>query len=149
MDALTPIAGKLAALIRLLSSDRDGETLAAARALGRTLNSVGADIHALADRVEQANGGLTEVEMKKLYDAGFAAGLRAAENSPTFHSVDADDDPSWSEIARVECAAYPRRMKSERERSFVDYMVRRTARNGEPTPKQADWLRKIYVRVRR
>src|SRR5213076_2633468 len=36
---------------------------------------------ALAAHVENANGGkLTEAEMRKLYDAGYEAGVRAAEN---------------------------------------------------------------------
>jgi hypothetical protein len=40
---------KLAKLIRLLTSPREGEALAAARAIERTLASEGADIHDLAD----------------------------------------------------------------------------------------------------
>jgi hypothetical protein len=36
-DALAPIAEKLKRCIRLLSSDNDGEVIAAARALNRTL----------------------------------------------------------------------------------------------------------------
>ena len=74
MAALTPpIAGKLGRFIRLLGSDRDGEVIAAARALIRVLNTAGTDLHALADHVEQSNGDgkLSEKEMKKLYDAGF------------------------------------------------------------------------------
>jgi hypothetical protein len=36
----------------------------------------------------------------------------------------------------------------EREKQFVKDMVRHTVRGGEPTEKQAGWLRKIYARVR-
>jgi hypothetical protein len=42
-DALAPIADKLKPLIRLLSSDRDGELVAAARALNRLLKANGTD----------------------------------------------------------------------------------------------------------
>jgi hypothetical protein len=42
---------RLAHLIRLLASDRDGEIVAAALALGRALRSVELDIHAIADLV--------------------------------------------------------------------------------------------------
>jgi hypothetical protein len=42
---------KLAKLIRMLSSDVDGEALAAARAIVRDLKKVGLDIHDLADFV--------------------------------------------------------------------------------------------------
>jgi hypothetical protein len=44
-------AGKLSKLILLLSSNVDGEVLAAARAIGRTLESEGCDWHDLADIV--------------------------------------------------------------------------------------------------
>jgi hypothetical protein len=47
---MTPAASdKLAKLVRLLSSDKDGEVLAAAAAIRRTLAAEGSDIHALAD----------------------------------------------------------------------------------------------------
>src|SRR5262249_44173863 len=101
MNALTPIAGKLAKLLRMLSSNREQEVLAAAQALCRTLQSAGADIHALAAIVEHG-GELNQTEMKKLYDAGVQEGMRLAENtrygSEDFHNV--DGLPSWHEIAR-------------------------------------------------
>ena len=47
---MTPAANdKLGKLIRMLSSDKDGEVLAAASAIKRTLAAEGSDIHALAD----------------------------------------------------------------------------------------------------
>jgi hypothetical protein len=46
--ALAPVAPKLALLIPLLASDRDGEALGACRAIGRTLKSAGCDFHDLA-----------------------------------------------------------------------------------------------------
>jgi hypothetical protein len=48
MNALAPVAPKLAPLLRLLASDNDGEALAAARAIGRVLAGAGLDHHALA-----------------------------------------------------------------------------------------------------
>ena len=55
-DALAPIAEKIKPLIRLLSSDQDGEVVAAVRALNRILKANGTDIHAIADNVGHANG---------------------------------------------------------------------------------------------
>ena len=52
--ALDVVAPRIGQLIRLLGSDRDGEVVAAARALGRTLTSVGADFHTLADTIERS-----------------------------------------------------------------------------------------------
>jgi hypothetical protein len=100
MNALTPIAGKLAKLLRMLSSNREPEVLAAAQALCRTLQSAGADIHALATIVEHG-GELNQAEMKKLYDAGYHEGLRVAEDkhhgSEDFRNI--DGLPSWHEMA--------------------------------------------------
>jgi len=70
---LAPIAGKLANFLRLLASDKDGEVVAAAHAMVRTLNSFGASIHDVAERVENfSNGGLNENEMREIYNAGIA-----------------------------------------------------------------------------
>ena len=52
----TPLEQKLGTFIRMLASERDGEVVAAARAIVRTLKGAGADIHVLAERVEKANG---------------------------------------------------------------------------------------------
>ena len=52
--ALAVVAPRIGQLIRLLGSDWDGEVVAAARALGRTLTSVGADFHTLADTIERS-----------------------------------------------------------------------------------------------
>jgi hypothetical protein len=101
-DALAPIAGKLKPLIRMLSSSHHGEIVAAAHAIVRTLKSGGTDIHALADSI--GNGKLSESEMRRLYDAGYAAGVQAAENENggrMFRSVNLDDEPSWHERAEL------------------------------------------------
>jgi hypothetical protein len=76
---LVSIAPKLANLIRRLSSDQDGEVVATARALIRTLQGIGADIHDVADRIEHAgNGALAENEMQEIYNAGIKEGARLA-----------------------------------------------------------------------
>ena len=99
---LAPITGKLCKMIRMLASDCDGDVIAAARAIKRTLRSEGLDIHELAKGIEEPNGGtLTEAEMRKLYDAAYDAGLRAAEEK--HHGVadfaNVDETPSWHKIA--------------------------------------------------
>jgi hypothetical protein len=54
---------KLGNVIRMLSSSSDGDIITTVYALRRMLESCGADIHALADHVEDANGsGLSEAE---------------------------------------------------------------------------------------
>ena len=103
-DMLTPIANKLAACIRMLSSDKDGDVITAARGLVRILKGAGADIHVLAARVEKPNGGaLTDAEMHKLYDAGYQDGMRAVENrqhgNGDFRNV--DGLPAWERDCTV------------------------------------------------
>jgi hypothetical protein len=130
-------------LVRMLSSEREGEVVAAAHALVRTLRANGSDIHTLADSI--GSGKLSEADMQRLYGAGYDDGKRAAERQQParFYSV---DEPTWHEIA-VECAEH-RRLRGDREQEFVADMVRRTVHGGIPTEKQAKWLRDIYARIR-
>ncbi len=145
MNALAPIAGKLGKLIRLLSSDREGEVVAAVRTIRRTLKAEKLDLHVLADTIGRpANGKVfTKEEGEEIYRQGVVDGRREAERDQPlgFSSV---DEPSWYEIA---CTCRDRKSwRDEREEQFVRDMVRRSVRGGEPTEKQASWLRKIYAR---
>ena len=118
MSTLAPIADKLSKLVRMLTSDQDGEVVAAARSINRTLKNAGLDIHVLAAAIERGN---------------VASGT---PNAPAWHSV------------ACECAAHPEQLRSEKERAFVADMVVWTRFRGEPTERQAQWLRSIYLRVR-
>jgi hypothetical protein len=144
---LTPIAGKLSSLVRLLASDRDGEVIAAARAIGRTLKSVGADFHAFADGVDKANGNgkLSDVEMRKLYDAGFAAGIAAAESRDVGDDFRNLDGSASSETMAQHCRKH-RNQLNEREREFITSVSARIVYR-EPTEKQTKWLRNIFLRT--
>ena len=48
MTGLPAVQDKLAKLVLMLGSDRDGEVIASAHAIGRTLKAAGQDWHALA-----------------------------------------------------------------------------------------------------
>ena len=130
---------KIQKLIRLLSSPNDSEALAAVHALQRVLREEGTDIHELAARIE----GLSQVEMKKLYDAGFQEGKNAAAAATTadFSNV----GPSFYEMA-CEIKHKGEGRLSQREADFVDDMTRWCARR-EPTEKQAKWLHVIYCKI--
>jgi hypothetical protein len=138
---IDPVAEKLGKLLKLLSSPREGEVLNAARAILRTLEAAGADIHELAARVE--SGKLSKADMREIYDAGFQDGNQAAEQTrgDDFHNV----SPSWHDMA-VECRDRDNGRLTPREREFVEDMVRWTARR-EPSEKQGKWLHILYVRV--
>jgi len=144
MSTLAPIADKLGKLIRLLSSDKDGEVLAAARAIGRTLDGEKLTIHDLAEGLASGGAKFTEPDAEEIYRHGKADGRREADHDGRSRSI---GEPTWNEIAR-ECEAASGRL-SEREREFVSDMVRGTVRDGKPTKKQANWLRAIYARVKR
>src|SRR5262245_65576895 len=71
-------------MLRMLSSNNDGDVITAVHSIRRLLQSHGADIHTLAAHVE--NGGLTEDYKKKMLAEvdnaraiGYAEGVRAAE----------------------------------------------------------------------
>jgi hypothetical protein len=142
------VVQKIVAMIRHIAS-RTHEAVAAAQLLPKVLQSTDAHtITAIADRIAQSNG-LSKTEMKKIYDAGVAAGRKAMKQElggRAFQSVD-DEEPSWFEIASL-CRNNPQIMHSDNEKQFVSDMCRRLVHGGEPTEKQANWLRKIYARVR-
>jgi hypothetical protein len=144
-NAFAPIADKLGKIIRMLSSDKDGDVLAAAHALKRTLEGANLDIHMLAAGIEESNGKkFTEADAIEIYQRGVEDGRKAAKQNGT---VSVDGEPSWNDIAR-ECAAQIARLQP-REREFISDMVAWTTHGGMPTDKQAKWLRSIWARVRR
>jgi hypothetical protein len=139
---IDPVADKLGKLLKLLSSPRDGEVVAAARAILRTLQGAGADIHELAARVE--GGKLSQADMQRIYDQAYRDGRDAAAADVGFESV---DPPSFYEMAQ-EIEHKDDGRLSEKEREFVADMVRWCARR-EPSEKQAKWLHAIYCRIGR
>jgi hypothetical protein len=142
MTIPTPVVSKLASFIRFLSSDKEGEVIAAARAIVRTLRGANLDIHALAERV----GGFSEADMKKLYDAGYEQGYHAAASSNErdgFHDIDGSL-LSWHRTARW-CQQHNEHLRSK-ERAFVDQMAAQTVWR-EPSEKQRKWLKSIYFKL--
>jgi len=141
------VVQKIVAMIRHIAS-RTNEAVTAAQLLPKVLQSADAHtITTIADRIAQPNG-LSKADMKKIYDAGVTAGRTATKkelNGRVFQSV--DEEPSWFEIASL-CKANPQVLHSDNEKTFVSDMCRRLVHGGEPTEKQANWLRKIYARVR-
>jgi hypothetical protein len=145
---LVPIASKLAKMIRLLGSDRDGEVLATVRAMRTVLANNGADLHLLADAIEAGPTYLDEAlvradQARRQAEEELRRAMDIARDMRT--QAPPHLDKSWHNIA-VECAG--RTDLDERTREFVTDMVRWTINGGKPTEKQANWLRKIYARAR-
>jgi hypothetical protein len=140
MTDLTPIADKLSKLIRMLSSDRDGEIVAAVHGIRRTLQGAGCDIHDLANAI-------TKPATKGSSDRAKTNGntdktTRTNGGHQQQHHKEAD----WHSIARA-CQANPNVYRGEREREFINDMVRRAAFGGDLSEKQKKWLLDIYSRI--
>ena len=106
-DIDIPVAERLAKLLRLLASDRDGEVVAAVTALKKTLEGAGLDHHDLADMVTGKRGrGITQQERQNVereaYRAGFRDGQRNAANGDGAARDDGrgdEDGVSWHDVA--------------------------------------------------
>ncbi len=116
MNALAPIGDKLAILIPLLASDKDGEVVATARAIGRQLQKTGSDWHDLAAR-------LTAPTVKHHPEPE----ARCGGVSSYREALD------WIIANDGGCL-------SEKECRFVRDMRRYLSHSSRPTPKQADWI---------
>ena len=137
-------AEKIGKLIKMLSSPNDGEVVAAARAILRTLEAEGTDIHELAERVEGRK--LSQAEMQRIYDKAFADGKKSAAADGGLQRRQPTARPStrWRARSSTRTTAG----STPKEHDFVDDMVRWCARR-EPSEKQAKWLHAIYCRIGR
>jgi hypothetical protein len=109
---------KIARLVPLLGSNRDGEIIATVHAIGRSLKSAGRDWHDLA---------------------------AAIETNTTSRLSAAAAHRDWRGDLKF-CAQTFDRL-NERERDFVASLVSSTAWR-EPTEKQLKWLGDIAARLR-
>jgi hypothetical protein len=142
------IAKRIADLVRRLSSPSDGEIIAAAHALQRTLEANGLDIHAVADPLEAPNGKhIPEEEMQRLWDAAYARGVQDTENRQ--HGVDdfigTDGKPTWEAVA-----LFLQRNKNRlnpRVHEFVDKMAAQTVWGEEPTERQHKFLHSLFFQL--
>jgi len=141
---LASISGRLATFIRLLGSDKDGEVVAAAHALVRTLQGIRADIHDVAARTEHSsNGALSEVEMKEIFDAGIKEGIRRGEQTRRTTYI----APQFPPAATMAMYCYQRIDRlTEWESEFITNMASWT-RLKPLSLKQQARLEKIYLKL--
>jgi hypothetical protein len=119
----------------------------------RMLQSNGADIHDLADHIENGHG-LSEADRQQIKAAieqaradGYAQGVAMAEakqhGTGAFSNTDGTLD--WKDVA-----LYVQRNKHrlpERNHEFIDDMAARTVYDREPTPKQHQWLHNLFFKL--
>jgi hypothetical protein len=124
-------ASRIGQLVRLLGSDRNGEIVAAATALQRTLRNAGADLHYLADVAERA--------------------LQQPAIPPPPAPDDDQDDEDVADLVRFCALSENYAQLTDRERGFVGNMHALLRRQGgafAPSEKQANWLHHIADRLR-
>ena len=149
----TTTSEKLAALIRMLSSNRDGEVIATVHAIIRLLETNGSDIHTLAEHVKNGSG-LTEADRQKIRSEienaraiGYAEGVKAAEakqhGTGAFRNTDGKLE--WTEVA-----LFVQREKHRlpaKHHEFIDDMASRTVYGREPTPNQHKYLHSLFYKL--
>jgi hypothetical protein len=121
-----PIVPKLVKLLPLFASDKDGEVVATARAIGRTLEAAGADFHDLAalispESTPQPSGRQEDDDGHRMSAEEWSGAIVAILDTPPY--------------------LYPG------EKKFLRDMLRMTHRGRKPSAKQAAWLRKIARRA--
>jgi len=136
---------RLAAVVRLLASNSDGEVLAAVQALRRTLQSAGTDINGLAQGIENL-GKSTVVpdEIKrKIWDAAVQHTENRLHGADDF--IDSSGKPTWEAVALF-CQRNKQRLDT-RHHPFIDDMASRTVWGHEPTEKQHKYLFALFLKL--
>ena len=159
MTSLNEIAPRLGQLIRMLSSDQDGEALNAARAIGRTLVGAQLDFHALAEFVESAPAPYSYRPTSSSYrpadrqstaskPAQQAPKPKAPNPWPTWgtlkrsqqiawidaiqdgpHSIDKNTRPEWDALRRKVVCA-PHELLTRREINLCNRLIRSSWEKG-------------------
>ena len=139
---MTPeIKAKVCNIIRRLSTDKDGEIVAAVHVLRRI-----ADVHEIAECIEQANGKLNEAEARKIYDAGYAAGAKNTETPGTaneFHNTALE----WTDVALFVWRNKHRLPSKHHE--FIDKVAAQAESPWprEPTQKMHQYLHSLFGKL--
>lgn len=157
---LTPeTLDKLTRLFLLMTSEHDGEKLAALSAFGRALKTNNVDYHMLVARMAK---GWLDADAKKLFQGeianalalGRAEGQREAESKrgieSDFSNIDGSDN--WRKQALYidrEKQRLPLRDRTDWCLNFIDDMATRARllADYEPSPRQLVQLRKFFVRL--
>lgn len=147
-------ADRLAKLIPLLASDKDGEVVATARAISRTLKAAGSDFHALADAMARGRPGRSFNYADTFREASPVSGGHAHPDacSPKFGlQIDGSGMIApWREVA-LQCLDLnkqtPKRQGGRFLRDF-EVTLLTNIRDGKiwPTNTQVAWIETVVAR---
>jgi hypothetical protein len=144
-----PVAKRIAKMFRLLSSDYDGEALAALAKMKQLFANEGLSFNDIATVIEGCNGEIEErrysdSDAKVIFEKGVEKGrIEAGQKDLEF--FDSNGHPRWYEIA-VFCRDNVERLHKDREKEFVNDMPGKML-NYKPTGPQAKWLLSIFVKL--
>jgi hypothetical protein len=136
---------RLASLIRLLNSDKDGEILATVHALKRTLESAGTDMNGFARGIENLgkNAEVSKDQMKKIWDAAVQHTENRLHGAEDFAST--DGKPTWQSVA-LYCQRNKYKLRPQTH-EFVDKMASQTVWNKEPSERQHKYLFALFLQL--
>ena len=130
---------KVADIVRRLLSNHDGEILAAVIMLKRITN-----IHDIAEHIESPV--LSKDEMNKVYEEGRARSIADIEARQIEAINSADDDPEWTEAARL---LHRFKYLFDRERrDFIDNMAELADDDDEPSERRLRYLFSLYRQLK-
>ena len=136
---------RLADCIRVLSSEKDGEVVAAARALKRTLESAGTDIHGLANAIEKLGkrAEVSKEQMKQIWDTAVQHTENRLHGGDDFRST--DGKPTWQSVA-LYCQRNKHRLDTKHH-DFIDKVAAQTVWGREPTERMHKYLFSLFLRL--
>jgi hypothetical protein len=136
---------RIAMVIRLLASDRDGEIIAAVHALKRTLHSAGTDIHGLAHGIENLgkNAEVSKEQMKQIWEAAVQHTENRLHGADDF--ISADGKPTWQSVA-LYCQRNKHRL-APKHHNFIDKVASQTVYNREPTEPMHRYLFSLFLQL--
>ena len=136
---------KIAAVVRLFASDRDGEKLAAVAALERTLKSAGTDFNGLAHGIENLGKSTVVPDeiKKKIWDAAVEHTENRLHGGDDFRST--DGKPDWKAVA-LYCQRNLSRLDT-RHHDFINKVAAQTVYDQEPTERMHKYLFSLFLRL--
>jgi hypothetical protein len=136
---------RIADVIRLLASDKDGDVIAAACALKRVLHSAGTDIHGLAHGIENLgkSAEVSKEKMKQVWDAAVQHTENRLHGADDF--IDSSGKPTWQSVALF-CQRNKHRLRLQTH-EFVDKMASQTVYGREPTENQHKYLFALFLQL--
>ena len=161
-DKFDDMMPKVLPLLRMLVSGTDGEIVNSISALRRILANVDLDIHVLIERVELS----TVTARQQLYDFGYEDGradeaeeqrrktVAAQQGKPSINLDDEFDDDVGPGINGFSWHAITQHLMTNlsrirtKDQSIVESVYRGLFDQGfrAPRPKQARWIRDIFIR---